>query len=114
MNKELEEKLKELKESVGKIDDVAREKYQDAMKYFETHQTDEIKAELKALVDKGIADYKDDLDEGITDVKEGYNKTVSELKEKYGDKIDDVKEDVDEAIDDLKSGWADLKKKFNL
>lgn len=114
MNKELEEKLKELKENIGKIDDIAREKYQDAVKYFETHQSDEIKAELKSLIDKGIAEFKDDLDEGIADVKEGYTKTVSDLKEKYGDKIDDVKEDVDEAIDDLKSGWNDLKKKFNL
>ena len=114
MNKELEEKLKELKESVGKIDDIAREKYQDAVKYFETHQSEEIQAELKALVNKGIAEFKDDLGEGISDVKEGYEKTVAELKEKYGDKIDDVKEDVDEAIDDLKSGWAELKKKLNI
>lgn len=56
-----------IKKNLSEMDDVAREKYAALRQYIDTHDKEQIKADLKHLYEKGV----NALDEGVDQAKDG-------------------------------------------
>ena len=123
---DFDEILKKMREGLGEMAAEAQAKYNDLVAYLDSHDSDEIKADLKKMAEKATSevkegagkakeewdklDVKEKLNDMREDLEEGMGKAKSKVEEikkdyqegKYDDKINDAREKIEDGMDKAK------------
>ena len=76
--------LKKMKESLGSMATEAQEKYNDLVTYLDTHDSEEIKANLRKMADQVLQDAKEGVEEMKKEASEiNVEEKVKQVREAF-------------------------------
>ena len=93
---DFDELLNGIKKGLGSLAEDMQQKYGELVEYLDTHDSDQIKADLREKMEKATEGAKEDF---------------GKVKDETIDKIGDHKEDIREGLDKMRQHFDDVKQK---